>query len=121
MRLPLYLNEHTREQEIPAIFSGAGEADLGLLSEAGVPAVADPGAQFVEAACRLHIRVIPLTGPSSLILALMASGLNRTSVFAFNGYLPVKGPERNNRIRLLEKRSEAERQSQLFIEAALSE
>ncbi len=110
------LNEHTREQEIPAIFSGAGEADLGLLSEAGVPAVADPGALLVEAAGRLHIRVIPLTGPSSLILALMASGLNG-QCFAFNGYLPVKGPERNNRIRLLEKRSETEKQSQLFIEA----
>ena len=110
------LNEHTREQEIPSIFTDAGEADLGLISEAGVPAVADPGAKLVEVAHRLDIRVIPLAGPSSLILALMASGLNG-QCFAFNGYLPVKAHERNNRIRLYEKRSETENQSQLFIEA----
>ncbi len=110
------LNEHSREEEIPGIFSGAGEADLGLLSEAGVPAVADPGAKLVEAAYKHHIRVIPLTGPSSLILALMASGLNG-QCFAFNGYLPVKSPARHNQIRFFEKRSETEKQSQLFIEA----
>jgi 16S rRNA (cytidine1402-2'-O)-methyltransferase len=110
------LNEHTREQEIPSMFAETGDADMGLISEAGVPAVADPGAKLVEAAHRLNIRVIPLTGPSSLILALMGSGLNG-QCFAFNGYLPVKSNDRNNRIRLYEKRSETERQSQLFIEA----
>lgn len=110
------LNEHTREKEIPSLFTDAGEEDLGLISEAGVPAVADPGAKLVETAHRLNIRVIPLAGPSSLILALMASGLNG-QCFAFNGYLPVKSYERNNKIRLFEKRSETEKQSQLFIEA----
>ncbi|HJZ40930.1 MAG TPA: SAM-dependent methyltransferase, partial [Bacteroidales bacterium] len=86
-----------------------------LLSDAGVPAVADPGAALVEEAYRLNMRVIPLAGPSSIILALMASGLNGQN-FAFNGYLPVKSPERINRLRYLEKRSEVEKQSQLFIE-----
>jgi 16S rRNA (cytidine1402-2'-O)-methyltransferase len=110
------LNEHTRDQDIPDIFIDSGESDLGMISEAGVPAVADPGAMLVEYAYRLNIKVVPLTGPSSLILALMASGLNGQQ-FAFNGYLPVKGPERTSRIRFLEKRSESEKQSQLFIEA----
>ncbi len=110
------LNEHTDEQDIPAIFADAGEADLGLISEGGLPAVADPGAKLVEAAYRLKFRVVPLAGPSSLMLALMASGLNGQS-FAFNGYLPVKFAERTTRIRFYEKRSENERQTQLFIEA----
>ena len=110
------LNEHTDGQVIPAIFADAGEADLGLISEAGLPAVADPGAKLVETAYRLNFRVIPLAGPSSLMLALMASGLNGQS-FAFNGYLPVKPAERTNRIRFYEKRSENEQQTQLFIEA----
>lgn len=110
------LNEHTREEEIPQLLNPSGDADLGLLSEAGVPAVADPGARLVEEAGRRKIRIIPLPGPSSLILALMASGLNG-QCFAFHGYLPVKPQERANRIRFLEKRSEQEKQSQLFIEA----
>jgi 16S rRNA (cytidine1402-2'-O)-methyltransferase len=110
------LNEHTNDTDIPAIFSGAGDEDLGLISEAGVPAVADPGAKLVEMAYRLNMRVIPLAGPSSLVLALMASGLNG-QCFAFNGYLPVKSPERNSKIRFFEKRSESEKQSQIFIEA----
>lgn len=110
------LNEHTNSMDIPAIFIDSGESDLGLISEAGVPAVADPGALLVEEAYRLNIRVIPLAGPSSIILALMASGLNGQQ-FAFNGYLPVKSPERNVRIKFYEKRSEVEKQSQIFIEA----
>ena len=110
------LNEHTNEQEIPAIFSESGEADLGLISEAGLPAVADPGAKLIEAAFKLNFRVIPLVGPSSIIMALMASGLNG-QCFAFNGYLPVKGHERNSKIKVFEKRSEIEKQSQIFIEA----
>jgi len=109
------LNEHSDNLSIPAILTGSGNADLGLLSDAGVPAVADPGAALVEEAYRLNMRVIPLAGPSSIILALMASGLNGQN-FAFNGYLPVKSPERINRLRYLEKRSEVEKQSQLFIE-----
>jgi 16S rRNA (cytidine1402-2'-O)-methyltransferase len=110
------LNEHTRDTEIPAMFSDSGDADMGLLSEAGVPAVADPGAELVETAMKLNIRVVPLVGPSSIILALMASGLNG-QCFSFNGYLPVKSHDRDNRIRFYEKRSGAEKQSQLFIEA----
>jgi|WetSurSiteA1Bulk_404760.scaffolds.fasta_scaffold00012_33 16S rRNA (cytidine1402-2'-O)-methyltransferase len=110
------LNEHTADKEIPLMIKEAGDADLGLLSEAGVPAVADPGAKVVEEAHRQGIQVIPLVGPSSIILALMASGLNG-QCFAFNGYLPVKSHERAGKIRFLEKRSETEKQSQVFIEA----
>jgi 16S rRNA (cytidine1402-2'-O)-methyltransferase len=110
------LNEHTNSRDIPSIFSDSGTSNLGLISEAGVPAVADPGALLVEEAFRLNIKVIPLAGPSSILLALMASGLNGQQ-FAFNGYLPVKSHERNTRIRFYEKRSESEKQSQIFIEA----
>ncbi|MCL2319576.1 MAG: SAM-dependent methyltransferase, partial [Treponema sp.] len=110
------LNEHTPGKDIPALLQPALEGnDMGLLSEAGVPAVADPGADLVALAHRRHIEVIPLVGPSSLLLALMASGLNGQS-FAFAGYLPVKPRERQNRLRQLEKRSITERQTQLFIE-----
>jgi 16S rRNA (cytidine1402-2'-O)-methyltransferase len=110
------LNEHTPAGEIPAIFADSGTLSLGMISEAGVPGVADPGASLVKEAYRLNIKVVPLVGPSSILLALMASGLNGQQ-FAFNGYLPVKSPERNARIRFYEKRSETEKQSQLFIEA----
>jgi 16S rRNA (cytidine1402-2'-O)-methyltransferase len=109
------VNEHTPDLEIPSIFDSAGNSDIGLLSEAGIPAVADPGAGVVREAYAREYKVVPLTGPSSLMLAMMASGLNGQS-FAFNGYLPVKNPERNERIRTIEKRSETERQSQIFIE-----
>jgi len=109
------LNEHTSLSDVPPMFDACGNNDLGLISEAGLPAVADPGAALVEEALRRNRRVVPLTGPSSLMLALMASGLNGQQ-FAFNGYLPVKDPERSTRIRFYEKRSEMENQSQLFIE-----
>jgi len=88
---------------------------MGLLSEAGCPAIADPGAQLVEAAHREGFRVVPLVGPSALILALMASGLEGQR-FAFCGYLPREAPEREKRIRRLEKRSRDERETQIFIE-----
>ena len=81
-----------------------------------MPGVADPGALVVEACHRRGIRVVPLVGPSSIILAVMASGLNGQS-FAFNGYLPVKPPERAKAIRFFERRALTEGQSQLFIEA----
>jgi 16S rRNA (cytidine1402-2'-O)-methyltransferase len=110
------LNEHTLPNDIPFMFIDSGNEDIGLISEAGVPGVADPGALLVEEAHKTAIRVVPLTGPSSLILALMASGLNGQQ-FSFNGYLPVKSPERTDRIRFYEKRSESENQTQLFIEA----
>jgi 16S rRNA (cytidine1402-2'-O)-methyltransferase len=88
---------------------------LGLLSEAGCPAIADPGARLVEAAHREGLRVVPLVGPSSLVLALMASGLEGQR-FAFCGYLPREAPDREKRIRHLERRSREERETQIFIE-----
>lgn len=90
-------------------------ADIGLLSEAGCPAVADPGALLVRRAHQLGIAVRPLVGPSSLLLALMASGLDGQR-FAFHGYLPAREPERARRIAELERESEQRRQTQLFIE-----
>ena len=89
--------------------------DIGLISEAGLPAVADPGAGLVDAAHRAGLRVIALPGPSSLLLALAASGLNGQS-FAFVGYLPVEAAERGARIRELEALSRREQQTQLMIE-----
>lgn len=88
---------------------------LGLLSEAGCPAIADPGAALVEAAHREGIRVVPLIGPSSIVLALMASGLEGQR-FAFCGYLPRESEARKKRIRELEARSRKERETQIFIE-----
>ena len=89
--------------------------DGGLVSEAGVPAVADPGADLVRLAHQHGIPVRPLVGPSSLLLAVMASGLNGQS-FAFNGYLPTDAAQRSARIKELETRSRKEKQTQLFIE-----
>ncbi|MET0333862.1 MAG: SAM-dependent methyltransferase, partial [Rhizobacter sp.] len=89
--------------------------DIGLISEAGLPAVADPGAALVEAAHKLKIPVLAMSGPSSLMLALAASGLNGQS-FAFVGYLPVDSTERTNRIRELETASKRASQTQLMIE-----
>jgi len=88
---------------------------MGLLSEAGCPAIADPGAALVEAAHREGFRVVPLVGPSSITLALMASGLEGQR-FAFCGYLPREAPERKRRIRELEARSKKERETEIFIE-----
>ena len=92
-----------------------GEGPLGLLSEAGCPAIADPGAALIEAAHRAGWRVVPLVGPSSLVLALMASGLEGQR-FAFCGYLPREALERKDRIKALEQRSRKERETEIFIE-----
>lgn len=110
------LNVNTASAELPALLAPllAGR-HAGLVSEAGVPAVADPGADLVRLAHQCHIPVRPLVGPSSLLLALMASGLNGQS-FAFQGYLPTEANERSQRIRQLEQRSRQERQTQIFIE-----
>lgn len=110
------LNEHTPPAVIPALLAPlkAGH-DLGLLSEAGCPAVADPGAALVLAAHRAHIPVVPLIGPSSILLALMASGLGGQR-FAFHGYLPAREPARSQAIRDLEKAARRDRATQLFIE-----
>ena len=88
---------------------------LGLLSEAGCPAIADPGAALIEAAQREGFKVVPLIGPSSIVLALMASGLEGQR-FAFCGYLPRETPERARRIRELEQRSKREMETEIFIE-----
>ena len=110
------LNEHTRPEEIEGYISlFDGGTDVGLISEAGLPAVADPGAQLVELAHRNGIKVIPFTGPSSLMMALMSSGLNGQS-FAFCGYLPAKTDERRERLRTIERLSASHRQTQIFIE-----
>ena len=89
--------------------------DMGLMSEAGTPCVADPGALVVDLAHSAGIQVVPLTGPNAMILALMASGFNGQA-FAFHGYLPIKNPERQNAIKDLERRSAANDETELFIE-----
>lgn len=110
------LNVNTDAVALPDLLAPlqAGQ-DAGLISEAGVPAVADPGANLVRLAHACGITVRPLVGPSSLLLAVMASGLNGQS-FAFNGYLPTDAAQRSKRIRTLEERSRTEKQTQLFIE-----
>ena len=110
------LNEHTPPSEVEALASlFDGGRDVGLITEAGLPAVADPGSALVALCHRHGIGVIPLVGPSSLMLALMASGLNGQS-FAFLGYLPAKTDERRSAIKAVEKLSAARRQTQIFIE-----
>lgn len=110
------LNVNTPAQALTGLLAPllAGK-DAGLVSEAGVPAVADPGADLVRLAHQHAITVKPLVGPSSLLLAVMASGLNGQS-FAFNGYLPTDAALRAKRIKDLENRSRIEKQTQLFIE-----
>ena len=109
------LNEHTAPEEVEALLPLFEGQDVGLMSEAGLPAVADPGAALV-ALCHAHgIEVVPLVGPSSLMLALMASGLNGQS-FAFRGYIPAKAEERRAALRELEKQSRTLKQSQILIE-----
>ena len=110
------LNEHTKPHQFDQLLAPlrAGH-DVGLLSEAGCPAVADPGADLVALAQQENIRVVPLIGPSSLLLALMASGLNGQR-FAFQGYLPAKEVDRSKALRELESESRKRKQTQLFIE-----
>jgi 16S rRNA (cytidine1402-2'-O)-methyltransferase len=110
------LNEHTEQAVIEGYVKLFDEGnDVALISEAGLPAVADPGAQLVALAHRNDIEVIPFVGPSSLMLALMASGLNGQS-FAFCGYIPAKTDERRSRLRTLEKVSGQLHQTQILIE-----
>lgn len=110
------LNVKTPESELEALLAPVvGGRDAGLMSEAGVPAVADPGANLVRRAHRHGVRVKPLVGPSSILLAVMASGLNGQR-FAFNGYLPVDAGERTRKLRALEQVSRAAGQTQVFIE-----
>jgi 16S rRNA (cytidine1402-2'-O)-methyltransferase len=110
------LNKFTQDIEIPEFIKPCSDGiDVGLMSDAGCPGIADPGAKVVAFAHRQNIKVIPLVGPSSIILALMASGLNGQN-FAFNGYLPVDKNECKKRIKQLERHAEQNQQAQLFIE-----
>ena len=111
------LNEHTPSIEVESFLKPLLEnKDMGILSEAGCPGIADPGADAVKIAHQKNITIVPMVGPSSIVLALMASGMNGQN-FAFNGYLPVKSAERINKLKQLEKKSQSEHQTQLFIEA----
>lgn len=110
------LNKHTDPTDLPGFIENCTLGlNVGLLSEAGCPAIADPGADIVAIAHQKNIQVIPLVGPSSIILALMGSGMNGQS-FAFNGYLPIDKNARKSELLRLEKVSFQQNQSQLFIE-----
>ncbi|WP_299365828.1 SAM-dependent methyltransferase [Winogradskyella sp.] len=110
------LNKYTTEGERNTYLNPCLEGEsIGLLSEAGCPAIADPGSDIVGLAHQLNIRVIPLVGPSSIILGLMASGMNGQS-FSFNGYLPIDKGERKAKLKALEKISAEHNQAQIFIE-----
>jgi len=112
MKLDKYASEIETQSYLDFCDQGVS---VGLLSEAGVPAVADPGASIVKLAHEKGIQVVPLVGPSSILMALMASGLNGQN-FAFNGYLPIDNSERKKGIKALEKLSIEKNQSQIFIE-----
>ncbi len=110
------LNKHTPIEEYRRMLQACLEGrNLGIMSESGCPGVADPGAAIVKLAHELGIRVIPLVGPSSILLALMASGMNGQS-FAFNGYLPIDKTEKKTALKNYEKRSADLNQTQIFIE-----
>jgi len=110
------LNKHTNPEDVSSMLKPLEEGSpMGVISEAGCPAVADPGADVVAIAQRKGLQVIPLVGPSSIILAVMGSGFNGQS-FAFNGYLPIEPDERIKTLKRLEQRAYTENQTQLFIE-----
>lgn len=110
------LDKNTPTTEIESLLSPCLKGiSIGLMSEAGVPAVADPGGRLVEVAHQKNIKVVPLAGPSSILLALMASGLNGQS-FAFNGYLPIDSNDKKRTVLELEKRSLSFGQTQIFME-----
>ncbi|WMI65569.1 SAM-dependent methyltransferase [Aestuariibaculum sp. YM273] len=111
-----HLNKHTDPADLPTFIEPClNGTNVGLLSEAGCPGVADPGADIVSLAHRNNIKVVPLVGPSSILMSVMASGMNGQS-FAFNGYLPIDKGERKSEIKRLERLSFDYNQSQLFIE-----
>ncbi|OFX89382.1 MAG: SAM-dependent methyltransferase [Bacteroidetes bacterium GWF2_33_16] len=110
------LNKHSSPQEYESYLKPIFEnKNIGIISEAGAPGVADPGSDIVRIAHEKNIEVVPLVGPSSILLSVMASGLNGQN-FAFNGYLPIQKPDRIKTLKELEKRSYIEKQTQLFIE-----
>ncbi len=109
------LNEHTDLREIGNYLKTISEESIGLLSEAGVPCVADPGSTIVALAHQKNIPVVPIVGPSSILLALMASGLNGQN-FCFNGYLPIDKKDRERKLKDLEQQAFRHNQTQIFIE-----
>lgn len=110
------LNKHTDRTMLETYLLPIKDGNsVGIISESGCPAIADPGADVVEIAQRLNITVVPLVGPSSILMSLMASGFNGQS-FAFHGYLPIDGSERVKKIKQMEQRIFAENQTQIFIE-----
>lgn len=110
------LNKYTESSELPSFLEACQSGkSVGLLSEAGCPGIADPGAEIVKIAHQKNIRVIPMVGPSSILLALMSSGMNGQS-FTFNGYLPIDKSERKAKLKQLERLSFEQNQSQIFIE-----
>jgi len=112
----LVLNKYTTEAERNTYLDTCENGNsIGLLSEAGCPAIADPGADIVSLAHQMNIQVVPLVGPSSILLALMASGMNGQS-FTFNGYLPIDKTERKSKLKHLERNSFENNQAQIFIE-----
>ncbi|MEI7524604.1 MAG: SAM-dependent methyltransferase [Mariniphaga sp.] len=111
------LNQHTDSHIVDGYLNPVKDGfDIGIISEAGCPGVADPGAEVVKYAHIRQIRVIPLVGPSSILLSLMASGMNGQN-FAFIGYIPVKHDERTKAIKDIERKSAMDNQTQIFIEA----
>lgn len=110
------INKRTKPEDIPSFLSAVNEGkNIGVLSEAGCPGVADPGTEVVKWAHKKNIEVIPLVGPSSILLALMASGMNGQS-FTFKGYLPKEKAFRRRKIKQLEQFSKTHQQTQIFIE-----
>lgn len=110
------LNKHTDPSVLSTFLDPCKEGiDVGLLSEAGCPGVADPGAEIVKLAHEMGIQVVPLVGPSSILLAMMGSGMNGQS-FTFNGYLPIDKKDRKQELKMLERISSERNQAQLFIE-----
>lgn len=110
------LNKHTSPLDVESYITPIEQGfHIGVLSEAGCPAIADPGAILVKLAHKKGIKVVPLVGPSSIVLALMASGFNGQN-FAFHGYLPIDGKERSKKIKLIEGNIYSENQTQIFIE-----
>ena len=111
----LDLNEHSDIKDIETYLPYLADQDMGIISEAGCPGIADPGAELVALAHKHGYQVIPLVGPSSILLALVASGANGQN-FSFNGYLPISKPERIKTLKTYEKQSAVENRTQLFIE-----
>ncbi|MDT0607251.1 SAM-dependent methyltransferase [Croceitalea rosinachiae] len=111
-----HLNKFTEQSEVPSYLNPCLEGfNVGLLSEAGCPGIADPGADVVLIAHQKKIQIVPLVGPSSIVLAMMSSGMNGQS-FAFNGYLPIDSSKRKSAVKKFEKISREHNQSQIFIE-----